>query len=165
MARWQDVEDAEPEFAGRVRARLEEQKHKLLATLRKDGAPRISGIETTFADGDLWLGMMPGSRKVADVRRDPRFALHTSSPDPPHDDPSAWSGDAKVSGRAVEEQDPGVRARVLADAGDGGHGPGDVPLFRLDIDTVVLTRVGTPADHLLIQVWRRGEPLRDVRRT
>ena len=165
MARWQDVVDAEPAFAKDVKARFEAQKHKLLATLRKDGSPRISGIETTFADGDLWLGMMPGSRKAQDLQRDARFALHTSSVDPPEGEQSAWAGDAKLSGRAIEEHDPQVRRRVLGQAGGGGSDPGEVPVFRLDIADVVLTRVGEPADHLLIQFWRPGRPLHAVKRT
>ena len=165
MARWQDLVDAEPAFAEEVRARFDAQKHKLLATLRKDGSPRISGIETTFAEGDLWLGMMPGSRKAQDLQRDGRFALHTSSVDPSEGDESSWTGDAKLSGRAIEERDPQVRRRILGEAGGGGSEPGDVPVFRLDIADVVLTRVGTPADHLLIQFWRPGRPLESVRRT
>lgn len=165
MARWQDVVDSEPEFAQAVKARFDSHKHKLLATLRNDGSPRISGIETTFADGDIWLGMMPGSLKARDVQRDARFALHTSSEDPPEGDESNWSGDAKMAGRAVEEHDAAVRARVLNDTGSGGHPPDDVPLFRLDLSEVVRTRVGTGADHLLIESWHPHRPLQRTRRT
>ena len=165
MARWQDLVDAEPAFAEDVKARFDAQKHKLLATLRKDGSPRISGIETTFAEGDVWLGMMPGSRKAQDLQRDGRFALHTSSVDPPEGDESSWLGDAKMSGVAVEEHDPEVRRQVLGDQGGGGQDPSQVPVFRLDIAEVVLTRVGESADHLLIQFWRPGSPLQAVPRT
>jgi len=56
-------------------------KHKTLATLRKDGSPRISGIEVDFVDGDLWLGAMWQSRRALDLRRDPRFALHSATAD------------------------------------------------------------------------------------
>ena len=44
MARWQDVVDSEPEFATAVRALFDARRHKTIATLRKDGSPRISGI-------------------------------------------------------------------------------------------------------------------------
>ena len=100
MATWSEIESAAPELAGRARAAFDAHKHKVLATLRRDGSPRISGIEATITDGELWLGMMPGSRKALDLRRDPRLALHSASDDPP-DDPTAWTGDAKLSGRAV----------------------------------------------------------------
>jgi len=76
MAAWKDVEQAEPEFAARVRRLFEAGRHKTIATLRADGSPRISGIECEFAGGALRFGSMPGARKGADLRRDPRFALH-----------------------------------------------------------------------------------------
>ena len=145
MASWKEFEVAAPELAGRVTAVFDAHKHKLLATLRRDGSPRISGIETTFADGELWLGMMPGSRK----------ALDSASLDPP-DDPTTWPGDAKLAGRAVEVDDPALKQRFA-----GGGEPGDAHLFRVDVDVVVHTRVGDPADHLVIELWQPG---RDVRR-
>jgi hypothetical protein len=76
MAAWQDVEQAEPEFAARVRRLFDAGRHKTIATVRADGSPRISGIECEFADGELKFGSMPGARKGADLRRHPRFALH-----------------------------------------------------------------------------------------
>jgi hypothetical protein len=156
MASWKEIEAAAPELAGRARAAFDAHRHKLLATLRKDGSPRISGVETTFADGELWLGMMPGSRKALDLRRDPRLALHSASLDPP-DDPTTWAGDAKLAGRAVEVDDPALKERF---AGGGGQ-PDEPHLFRVDVTEVVHTRVGDPADHLVIELWQPG---RDVRR-
>ena len=76
MARWQSIEDAQPEFAAKVRELFEAGRHKTIATLRKDGSPRISGIECEFVDGELRFGSMPEARKGHDLRRDPRFALH-----------------------------------------------------------------------------------------
>jgi hypothetical protein len=89
----------------------------VLATLRRDGSPRVSGIEVEFTDGELVMGMMPGSVKAQDLRRDPRLSLHAASEDPPHD-ASRWLGDAKISGRAVEvgapadEDEPAHRFKV-----------------------------------------------------
>ena len=97
MHGWRDVEQQAPELAARAREFLAATQHKTLATLRRDGSPRISGIEADFRDGELWLGCMWQSLKALDLRRDPRFALHSGSVDPP-----AWRGDAKVAGRAVE---------------------------------------------------------------
>jgi len=48
MTAWREFEAAEPEFARRVRAPFDAHKHKTIATLRADGSPRISGIETSF---------------------------------------------------------------------------------------------------------------------
>ena len=160
--RWADLERAEPAFAERVKARFDAQKHKLIATLRADGSPRMSGVEVTFRDGDLWLGMMPGSRKGADLRRDPRLALHTSSPDPPEDDPAGWVGDAKLDGRAIEVTDPGEIARFVA--AQEQMPPGAFDLFRVEIERVVTVRVGDPADHLVIQSWTPEHGLRQTER-
>src|SRR5215211_2460666 len=109
MAAFAVVETEQPEFAARVRACFDAHRHKILATLRADGAPRVSGIEATFAGGELWLAGMPRSVKFADLRRDPRMALHSGS-----DEPDTFTADAKVSGRAVEVTDP---AELAAFAG------------------------------------------------
>jgi hypothetical protein len=66
MASWNDIALVAPEFAAAVRALFDAHKHKTLATLQKDGSPRISGIEVDFVDGDLWLGAMWQSRKALD---------------------------------------------------------------------------------------------------
>ena len=169
MASWRVIEEAAPELAARTRASFDAHKHKVLATLRRNGSPRISGIEATFEDGELWLGMMPGSRKALDLRRDPRLALHSASVDPP-DDPTTWPGDAKLAGRAVEVHDPALLRR-FAGAGEEGGGGGtggeaaERPhVFRVDITELVHTRVGDPADHLVIDLWQAGKGLRQLRR-
>jgi len=146
MSTWAEVAAAEPEFADRVRRVFDARRHKVLATLRRDGSPRSSGIEVEFADGEVWMGMMPGSVKAQDLRRDPRLALHAASEDPPQDDPGSWLGDAKIAGRAVEVVERG-------DAGEAAH------RFKVDITEVVLTRVGRPADHLVIESWHQGRGL------
>jgi hypothetical protein len=150
MARWSDVEREEPAFAARVRGLFDAGRHKTLATLRADGSPRISGIEVEFTDGDLTFGSMPDARKGADLVRDPRFALHGPSVDPPEDDPSGWTGEAKVAGRAV----------LVGDL----EGEPSGQRFRAELDEVVLTRLTDAADRLLIEVWRPGLPLRRIER-
>jgi len=140
MAWWKDVAAAEPAFASHVRRCFGIRKHCTLATLRRDGSPRISGIEVEFGDdGGLHVGMMPGSLKALDLRRDPRLALHSPTIDSPEADPSSWLGEAKLAGRAVETSDPG---RL------------DLPhRFRIEIDEVVVTTVDQPAEHLVIESW------------
>lgn len=143
MSTWAEVAAAEPEFADRVRRLFDARRHKVLATLRRDGSPRVSGIEVEFADGELWMGMMFGSVKAADLSRDSRLALHAASEDPPQGDPSSWLGDAKIAGRAVEVVE-------VVNAGEAAH------RFRVDVTEVVLTRVGRPSDHLVIESWHEG---------
>jgi hypothetical protein len=162
MVRWHDVVDAEPRFAERVRARFDAQTHKLLATLRADGSPRLSGIEATFRDGDLWLGMMPGSAKALDLRRDPRLALHTSSTDPDETDPTAWEGDAKIDGVGIEVTDEEGFRRY---AGDGDPPElGSFHLFRVDVVRVSTVRVDGDPPQLVIETWRPGAGLRRIAR-
>lgn len=144
MVSWSEVESAEPAFAAAVRAIFDASRHKTMATLRADGAPRISGIEAEFRDGELRFSSVPGSRKGADLARDGRFALHSASVDPPEDAPSEWPGDAKIAGRALP-----TGALRGAQPGDG---------FRADIGEVVRTRV--VGEELVIELWRPGHALR-----
>jgi hypothetical protein len=150
MARWEDVEREEPAFAATVRALFDARKHKTIATLRADGSPRISGIEVEFNEGDLTFGSMPEARKGADLARDPRFALHGPTVDPPEGQPSGWPGEAKIAGRAV----------LVGDLEGDAAGQ----LFRAELDEVVLTRLTEAGDRLLIELWRPGVPLRRIER-
>ena len=75
MARWSEIATATPDLADAVRERFEATGFGLLATLRADGSPRVSGLEPLFALGELWFGLMPESRKALDLLRDPRFAI------------------------------------------------------------------------------------------
>jgi hypothetical protein len=136
MASWEQIEKEAADFAARVKARFDAGTNKTLATLRRDGSPRISGSEAKFSDGELTFGMMADSMKLYDVRRDPRVAMHSPTLEPPPDDPQAWPGDAKLAGFAIESESSGA--------------------FRLDITEVVLTYVGDPADHLVIETWHPG---------
>lgn len=147
MSSWEEMAAAEPGFAEQVREIFDAHRHKTLATLRRDGSPRISGIEARFEQGELWLAAMPDSAKARDLRGDPRLALHSASEDPPLRNPGAWPGDAKIAGYAVE----------VADTDRPGAASGR---FRIDIREVVLTRIGRPADHLVIESWHPGRGLR-----
>lgn len=149
MARWAEVKAAAPDLADRVEARFAIRKHKTLATLRKDGSPRISGIETVFEDGDIYLGMMPDSRKLEDLRRDPRLALHSPTEDPPPDQPAGWRGEAKIAGRAVE-----APPSTSPDAGR----------IRVDITEVVLTSLNEAGDRLVVESWHAGRGRQRIER-
>jgi len=95
VATWSEFESAEPEFAARVKSLLSRRKHLTIATLRQSGAPRISGSEVEFADGQLWIGSMPDAMKLRDLRRDPRIAIHGPTEDPPTDHAAGWVGEAR----------------------------------------------------------------------
>jgi hypothetical protein len=154
---WAAFEAEAPEFAAFVRERIEAHRHRTMATLRADGSPRISGIEVTISDGELWIGGLDGSRKFDDLRRDPRVAIHSGSDDPP-----GFRGDARLSGRAVKIEDEEVKAAFMAAAGEGPPGPFE--LFKLEIGEVSTVRESDTHDYLVIELWRPGEPLRRFER-
>jgi hypothetical protein len=82
---------------------------------------------------------MPGARKGADLKRDPRFALHGPTVHPVEGQEAEWPGEAKISGRAVP-------------AGPTTEGPaGD--LFQADITQVVITHLDPGATMLVIESW------------
>jgi hypothetical protein len=147
------VESAEPAFAARGRAAMDAHGHKILATLRADGSPRVSGIEMQFVAGEPWLAGMPGSVKFTDLRRDPRFALHSGS-----SDPDVFTADAKLSGRATAVTADDARLEYGAAAGVPPEHMG-FELFRVDLEQVVLVALNDEKTALEIWSWRPGSGL------
>lgn len=137
MTSWGEFEREAPELAKKVRERFAVRKHATLATLRKDGSPRISGTEVELVD-DLRIGSMPGALKAKDLLRDPRLAIHSPTTDPPEGNESGWAGEAKVAGRAI----------ALPPGEGGAHA------FAVDVEEVVLTRV--EGDALVVESWHPG---------
>ncbi|WP_328970872.1 pyridoxamine 5'-phosphate oxidase family protein [Streptomyces sp. NBC_00239] len=155
---WAAFEAAEPEFAKLVRERFGQYPHHVLATLRKDGSPRVSGLNVEIRGGELWLGMMAGSLKAQDLRHDPRFALH-SNPGP---DDTMPDGDVRISGTAVEITDPPELHRYAEEDPENAD-THPFHLFRAELTEVVRTTV--KADDLIITTWHPdGTPPRTLRR-
>jgi hypothetical protein len=155
VPRWSEIAAAEPEFAARVQRRFDAGRHKTIATLRADGAPRISGIECEFADGELRFGSMPGARKLADLRRDPRFAVHSPTVHPVEGKESEWPGEAKIAGRAIPAGPiPGDEA---------GEQP-DGEMFVADISEVGITSLDPGATKLVVEWWTPARGLRRIER-
>ena len=139
MATWQQFEESAGELAAQVRRVFKAEVSHVLATLRRDGSPRVSGTEVSFDGPDLTIGSMLGAVKARDLLRDARFALH-SNPGP--------DGDAKLAGVAVVDTDPEL----------------DHHRFRLDIEQAVFTAIGDDRKHLLVQVWRPGQEVARIKR-
>jgi hypothetical protein len=163
MARWHEIELAHPALAAAARTALDAHKHKVMATLRADGSPRVSGTELDCALGEMWLGSMTGAVKARDLQRDPRIAIHACTADA-----TMANGDVKLAGLAVEITDPAEMERYVAARSDAGGEPvPDEPfhLFRLDVREVVRTSLGgDPPDHLVIEVWTQDGGLRRIER-
>jgi Pyridoxamine 5'-phosphate oxidase len=152
---WLAIEQAEPAFAGRVRRLFDAGRHKTIATRRADGAPRISGIECEFAGGELRFGSMTGARKGADLKRDPRFALHGPTVHPEEGKESEWPGEAKIAGRAIPA------GPVVT---DGAKEDPDGEMFVADITEVVITGLNADATKLIVESWTPERGLRTVER-
>ncbi len=137
-----ELEVDDPQLAADVRTAFTRAKHCTMATLRADGAPRISGTEVELSDGQVFIGTPDDARKALDLRRDPRVAIHSPTVDPIGD---AWEGEAKLSGVAVEVS------------------PGR---FRIDVTSVVhtgLTDENPP--RLRIRLWRPARAVETMFRT
>ncbi len=143
MPSWSEFEAEAPELAARVRALFEAHGHKTIATVRRDGSPRISGTEAVFKDGELRIGSMWRALKALDLLRDPRFALHSAS-----EDPDVWTGDAKVAGVAEE---------VAREEGESHS-------FRLDLTEVSTVSLNERRTALVIEVWTPGGGVRTMER-
>lgn len=141
MATWLEFSADAPELADRVRTLFSAGLNKTIATLRRDGSPRISGSELEFGELNITLGMMPGSVKLRDVQRDPRVAIHSPTLQPADGELGDWPGDAKLSGRLVPIDPP------TADALPGAY-------FALDITEVVV--ISVEGDLLVVESWHPG---------
>jgi len=144
---WASFEDQEPVFAGRVKELLAAHPHHVVATVRQDGSPRVGGTNVFVTDGVLWIGMMPQAARVADLRRDPRCAIH-SAPLDEH----LTVGDVRLR-LLVDEADPERAATLL-----GPDHPGGGVVFTLEVAEASLVRV--EGEVLMLEVWRPGSGLK-----
>ncbi|MFJ6795827.1 pyridoxamine 5'-phosphate oxidase family protein [Streptomyces sp. NPDC091268] len=152
---WAAFEKAEPEFAAAVQARFAQYPHHVLATVRRDGSPRVAGLNVDIRGGELWLGMMAGSLKARDLQRDPRFALHTN----PGAGDTMPDGDVRISGRAVEIVDPPELHRYAEETNAPPH---PFHLFHADLTEVV--RIAVEGEELVVTAWTPTRGLRTLRR-
>lgn len=152
--RWSEMESVQPRLAGLGRQRLLEPGVVLVATIRRDGAPRLSPVEPFVMDGELWLSMLWRSTKAADLLRDPRVLVHSiiTSRD-------GGEGEFKLRGTARAEHDPQEQRRY-ADAVTAALGwsptPGRFHLFAVDIDEVTFIRYDDQTGDQHVALWPSG---------
>ena len=101
---WQLLEEQQPELAAFGRLRLN-GKVAYLATVRKDGSPRVHPMTPIIGAGHMFVFMEPTSPKGHDLQRDGRYAIHGGVTDN-----SGVSGEFFVTGRAHLVSDPELRA-------------------------------------------------------
>jgi hypothetical protein len=151
MVTWKEFAAAAPELAEAGRSLLNQFGVGLafLATVRKDGAPRLHPVCPVLSNDRLFVLITPGSPKRHDLRRDGRYALQTFP------QPKPGSDEFYVAGKALQVEDAVTRAAVLRDAKHMADASEIV--FELWIDHVMHTRwenVRTPQMRSLHQKWR-----------
>jgi len=160
MATWTELAAEAPDLAALTERRLVATGLMMLATLRRDGFPRVSPVEPTIADdkltlhGDrLWLGMMPGSTKSRDLQRDGRFAAHTATADK-----MVTEGDAKFWGVATQVTDHDTLGKLSDDiyASVGYRFEvGDFDAY--DLDLLGASSVAVRDDAMYVSTWHPGK--------
>ena len=144
MARWQEFADQKPELAEVARKALWHEDQGLnfafLATVKKDGTPRIHPVCPTFWEGDLYLIAEGKTPKKQDLRRSGRYALHSTLSFKPLADKEEEQKQAQftVSGQAIEANDPETRQKVQSTYREWKFGPDEV-VFRLSVERALHT--------------------------
>ena len=153
--RWHDLVRRQPRLARVAHDRLLDPGVVLVATVRRDGTPRLSPVEPFVLDGDLWLSMLWQSRKAADLARDPRVLVHSiiTSRD-------GREGEVKLRGQVVAEPDPAVQVRYAAAVGEAlGWSPqvGRFHLFRVEVADVTVLRYDDATGDQFVTRWPSGQ--------
>jgi hypothetical protein len=127
---------------------------KCLATMRRNGWPRLSETSGVFiAAGHLWLVMIP-SAKAADVLDDPRVAVHCGSPS------DEWDASARVTGWArVAVPDDLTRLYevrpALADPERSS-----LATYTIAVTEAVVTGPEPSTGHIAVEWWTSGGGVR-----
>lgn len=152
MMRWSEFAEQKPDVEPVARGLLYQHGLGLgfLATVRTDGGPRVHPICPILAD-NLYAFIVPGP-KLADLRRDTRYALCSETCAPPRHDDNAY-----ITGRVEEINDAELRRRLttqlLEERSLTEPWPGfeNEPLVELHLERVLVTltfaRDGLPVGH------------------
>jgi hypothetical protein len=144
---WKTLEDQQPELASFGAERLN-GKVAYLATVRKDGSPRLHPMTPIIGQGHLFVFMESSSPKGHDLRRDGRYAIHCGM-----SDSSGASGEFSIAGRAHPVDSPELRALAVRLC---SYTPADrYILFEFDVESAASTTY--PGDQPLRRAWKKGE--------
>lgn len=142
---WKILEEQQPELAAFGAERLD-GKVAYLATVRKDGSPRVHPMTPIIGQGHFFVFMEPTSPKGFDLQRDPRYAIHCSVTDS-----TGQSGEFNFTGKAHLVEDPELRKVAVQYC---SYTPSDrYILFEFDVETAACTTYeqGKPIRHF----WKR----------
>lgn len=142
MNAWARLEAGEPELTASGRRLLGGDGTIIayLATIRKDGGPRVHPVLPALSGPGLYLFVVNLSWKYQDLLRDGRYALHSA--------PAESNEEFYVTGTANRVDDPQRRQAVRESSGGRLGGHDFEVLFELSIERALLTTWeawGTPA--------------------
>ncbi len=142
---WKHLEDQQPELAAYGAERLN-GKVAYLATVRKDGSPRVHPMTPIIGQGHLFVFMEPTSPKGHDLQRDGRYAIHCAV-----SDNSGASGEFSITGDAHRVDNPELRALAASLA---SYAPADrYVLFEFDVESAASTIYSE--DQPIRRFWKR----------
>jgi hypothetical protein len=143
---WQQLTDDKPELAAFGAERLLDSEVAYLATVRKDGSPRVHPVTPIIGDGRLFVFMEPTSPKGHDLRRNGRYAMHCQVADS-----EGGKGEFFLSGRAQLVEEAAARETAVRAA---SYDVADrYILFELDVDQALGTTYSS--DGPVRQRWQR----------
>jgi hypothetical protein len=162
MVTWKEFAAQEPELADVGRALLFQFKVGLafLATVRRDGAPRLHPVCPVLSHDRLFVLITPASPKRHDLMRDGRFALQSFP------QPKPGSDEFYLTGKAELVDDPAMRAEILRNAKHMADA--SEIAFELSIDRVMHTgweHVLTPQMRPVHRKWRAAAGATGLHRT
>lgn len=144
---WKALEEQNLELAAFGASRLHGQV-AYLATVRKDGSPRVHPMTPIIGQGHLFVFMEPTSPKGHDLRRDGRYAIHCAV-----SDTSGASGEFNISGQAQLIDDPELRALAVRLA---SYSPAErYILFEFSLESAASTVYED--DRIVRQRWQRDD--------
>ncbi len=152
--RWGEVQQQQPRLGQLAQDRLIAPGVLLVVTIRRDGTPRLSPVEPFVLDGELWLSMMLGSRKAADLHRDPRVLVHSVVARPDGEE-----GELKLRGSARSIEDTLAQQRyadAVTQTLPWSPEVGRFHLFTVDIDQVTFLRYDNATGDQHLVLWPPG---------
>lgn len=147
MATWGEFAKAEPEMAKVLRKSLDWIPITYLATVRRDGAPRLHPICPIIGSGRMFVAVSETSPKRYDLKNDGRYAMH-SLPDKRDDE-------FYMTGRVRMIEDAATRDLVAASAGHTIHDSDWV--FEFDVERVMTAyweNMGQPDTYAVRRFWQ-----------
>jgi hypothetical protein len=154
MRSWKEFGLEEPELAGVGEKMLLQTRPHVglgyLATLRKDGAPRLHPVSLVFSDDNLYMFIPSSSPKCGDLKRNGRYALQAFPM--PEDEPGK---EFYISGVVRCITDLSIRQAIIAQTGIFVEE--HEQLFELLLDRAMFTSLldqGTPHEQPVHRIWR-----------